>query len=84
MADPSTRIPEKQDPTETGKDPVKRATPAPAVPGAPHAGRTGAGGVRAERPSPSSAPQTGRGAKAPKANDGQEDELPQPARDSTA
>jgi hypothetical protein len=63
--------------SRTEKDPARRDTPVPQS-RPPSAGRTGIAGARAERPSEGSnrktaeLPQTGRGAKAPQAEDNDE------------
>ena len=84
MADAGTRLPEKDDKTS---DAVPRKDRVDGNPAPPRAGRVGVMGARAERPSDKKPKTTGepppsRGAKSPSAT-GDEQELPQPARDST-
>ena len=76
MAHQTARLPDENDLTPAEKDPSR--TPVPNQ-SAPHAGRTGGAGARAERPSEGSARKSvgngtppGRGGKAPSASDARE------------
>ncbi|HEX7889949.1 MAG TPA: hypothetical protein VF522_11360 [Ramlibacter sp.] len=77
---------------DTAPDKDKRDSPALGDHPAPHAGRTGVAGARAERPAEGrrngEVPAIGRGAKAPSAKEEKgeakrDDDLPKPVRDST-
>jgi hypothetical protein len=76
MANQATRSLDEAELPDPSRDQARRTTAEPQTVTAPHAGRTGGAGARAERPSEgtrkkSPAPQQpGRGGKAPSADDG--------------
>jgi hypothetical protein len=89
MPKDTTAIP----PPDVAPDKDKRDAPAHGDRPAPHAGRTGVAGARAERPVEGSTrnselPVVGRGGKAPSAKEGKgeakgDEALPKPVRDVT-